>query len=232
MTLLTELERAVADIFGDAWEVGAGRVIPTPSDLLLGSNHGIKLDATVLYADLDGSTDLVDTYPAEFAAEIYKAYLHCASKIIKASGGAITAYDGDRVMGIFIGDAKNTSAVDAALKINFARLKIINPLIRTWHPSNPFVVEHAIGIDASKIMAARIGVRNDNDIVWVGRAANYAAKLCAINVPASIRITNAVYDRLNERAQYSQGTPMWKASRWREQGNLPIFTSTWMRRLN
>lgn len=45
-----------------------------------------------------------------FAAEIYKSYLHCASKIIRCENGVITAFDGDRVMGIFIGDLKNTSA--------------------------------------------------------------------------------------------------------------------------
>jgi len=30
-------------------------------------------------------------------------------------------------------------------------------------------------------MQARVGVREDNDIVWIGRAANYAAKLCALS---------------------------------------------------
>jgi len=38
------------------------------------------------------------------AAEIYKTYLHCAAKIIRSEGGSITSYDGDRIMGIFIGD--------------------------------------------------------------------------------------------------------------------------------
>jgi class 3 adenylate cyclase len=57
--------------------------------------------------------------PAEkhrFAAEIYKTFLHCAAKIIRSEDGVITAYDGDRIMAVFIGNAKNTSAVRAALK--------------------------------------------------------------------------------------------------------------------
>ncbi len=29
---------------------------------------------------------------------LYKAYLHCAAKIISNEGGEITAYDGDRIM--------------------------------------------------------------------------------------------------------------------------------------
>jgi hypothetical protein len=48
----------------------------------------------VLYADLADSTKLVDEYQRPFAAEIYKTFLHCAGKIIRAEDGTITAYDG------------------------------------------------------------------------------------------------------------------------------------------
>jgi len=71
----------------------------------------VKLDATVLYADMSGSTKLVDAFTSpKFPAEVYKCYLSCAAKIIKAGGGSITAYDGDRVMAVFLGDSKNSSA--------------------------------------------------------------------------------------------------------------------------
>src|SRR5262245_50206608 len=34
-------------------------------------------------------------------------------------------------------------------------------------------VQHHIGIDTSPLFVARIGARNDNNLVWVGRDANY-----------------------------------------------------------
>jgi class 3 adenylate cyclase len=53
-------------------------------------NKAIEFDtAVVLYADLDGSTTMVDTRIWQFSAEIYKTYLHCAAKIIKAQGGTL-----------------------------------------------------------------------------------------------------------------------------------------------
>lgn len=229
MSLKTELEAMVGSIFANQWEITAGTAIPEPVDLLLGSNHGLTPDATVLYADIDGSTVLVDTESAPFAAEIYKAYLHCASKVIKACGGVITAYDGDRVMGIFIGSSKNTNAVDAALKIKWARINIVNPKLAAQYPKATYRVSHAIGIDTSELMAARIGVRKDNDIVWVGRAANYAAKLCAANLSRAIRITRAVYNRLRESEKFSSGSSLWNETLWREQGNQAVLTSAWMR---
>lgn len=232
MPLKTELESMVSSIFADRWETTAGITIPEPNDLLLGSNHGVTLDATVLYADIDGSTALVDAQSAPFAAEIYKAYLHCASKVIKSCGGAITAYDGDRVMGIFIGNSKNTNAVNAALKINWARVKIVNPKLVVQYPKTTYRVNHAIGLDTGELMAARIGVRKDNDIVWVGRAANYAAKLCTANFSGCIRITRAVYSRLRDSEKFASGQSLWHDAMWPEQGNQAIFTSTWMRSFN
>jgi class 3 adenylate cyclase len=99
MGLADDLTSEVEKIFKARWEVRDGQVVPESEDLTL-SNTGVKLDATVLYADLDGSTNLVDQYLPGFAAEIYKTYLHCAAKIIKSEGGVITAYDGDRVMAV------------------------------------------------------------------------------------------------------------------------------------
>ena len=39
-------------------------------------------------------------------------------------------------------------------------------------------------------------MRNDNDLVWVGRAANYAAKLCAIREYDTTFITEEVFNVL------------------------------------
>ena len=70
-------------------------------------NDAVILDGTVLYADFDGSTELVNTKKPEFAAEIYKSFLACAARIIRHRGGSITGYDGDRIMALFIREAKN-----------------------------------------------------------------------------------------------------------------------------
>src|ERR1035438_8182643 len=106
MGLKDDLERETAAIFRAAWETRDGAVVPSDDSLKLG-NDAVKLDATVLYADLADSTKLVDVRSASFATKIYKTFLHCAAKIIRSEGGIITAYDGDRIMAVYIGDAKN-----------------------------------------------------------------------------------------------------------------------------
>jgi class 3 adenylate cyclase len=227
MGLKDDLVSEVQSVFTKAWTEEDATVVPDPEDLLLNKNHAKKLDtAVVLYADIDGSTNMVDELTWEIAAEVYKAYLRCASQIIKSEGGTITAYDGDRVMGIFVGDSKNSSAAKAALEINYAVEKIIRPEFSAFYTSRSFVLKHVIGIDRTILRAARIGVHGDNDIVWVGRAANYAAKLCTLS-ERPIWITKAVYDNLRDDVKYSNGTNMWEQRFWTKMNNMEVYASTW-----
>src|SRR5947209_2577369 len=144
MSLETDLKDEVAKILREQWSVRDGEKVPESADLQLG-NDAVQLDATVLYADMAESTTLVDTYTPALAAEVYKAFLHCAAKIVRAEGGEITAYDGDRVMAVFIGESKNSSAARAALKINFARLEVIHPALKAQYPTTPYELKHVVG---------------------------------------------------------------------------------------
>lgn len=108
---------------------------------------------------------MVDSYSWQFSAEIYKIYLRSAAQIIRSEGGYITAYDGDRIMAIFTGDSKNTSAVRSALKINYAVVKILRPAIKKQYPNEAFILNHTIGIDTSSLRASRIGTNRAFNII-------------------------------------------------------------------
>ena len=223
MALKDDLQLAVNKIFhDDHWTIRNGNVVPGPENLGLG-NDGVNLSGTVLYADISGSTQLVDSATPTFAAEVYKAYLACAAKIIKNEEGVITAYDGDRVMAVFKGETMCTNAVRAALKIKGAVLTIVQPALKTEYPQTNYVLRHVIGIDTSKLLASRIGVRNDNDLVWVGRAANYAAKLTTLSDEFSIWITGSVYDSISDSVKFSNNTNMWKEHSWTPMNKMRIY---------
>ena len=226
MSLGDDLNSEVKKILKESWTTREGRVVPDPEDLGLG-NDAVLLDGTVLYADLNGSTNLVESKKPEFAAEVYKCFLTCAARIIRAEGGEITAYDGDRIMAVYLGDSKNSDAARTALRINYSVKKIINPAIKDQYPRTSYSVAHVVGIDTSNLFVARIGVRGDNDLVWVGRAANYAAKL-SDGAGAPSQITADVYDKLNKASKYGKdGQNMWVQSTAPALGNKTIYTSTW-----
>ncbi len=226
MSLGDELKRQIAIIFRQSWSTRDGQKVPEPADVKLG-NDAVKIDAAVLYADLDASTELVDDYYPSFAAKIYKSYLHCAAKIIKSESGTITAYDGDRIMATFKGNGKNTLAVRAALKINYAVQNIINPAIRAQYDTT-YSVRQTVGIDTSPLFVVRTGIRGSNDLVWVGPAANYTAKLCDLSPDYPTRITDSVYKMLHKSVKVSGGQAMWKECNWAARPGRTIYRSTWL----
>lgn len=228
MALKDDLETNVSTIFKSPWTERDGTVVPSPADIKL-SNDAVNLTGTVLYADLSDSTQLVDQKTSHFAAEIYKTFLLCAAKIIKAHSGTITAYDGDRIMAVYLGDRKNTDAVKTGLKINGVVKNIIMPALKKQYSSSDYQLRHVVGVDTSKLMVARTGVRGDNDLVWVGRAANWAAKLCSLSHDYPTWITQAVYDVMMDEAKYGgpNKTNMWESRSWTPMNNATIYRSNW-----
>lgn len=209
MGIKEELEEYVSKTVNSAWETREGQKVPLTEDLAL-KNSAVKLEATVLYADLAGSTKMVANNTEMKSAEVYKAYLYCASKIIRAHHGEITAFDGDRVMGVFIGGSKNTNAAKSALRINWATEKIVNPKFEAYYSTLAPVVEQRVGIDTSDLFVTRTGIRGSNDLVWVGNAANNAAKLAALPTIYSSYITAAVYKSMSKEARFAGDKDMWK----------------------
>ena len=227
VSLQEELTDNVKKIFKETWTKREGQVVPESDDITL-NNDAVLIDGTVLYADLNESTNLVNKHEQYFSAEIYKAYLHCAAKIINNEGGIITAYDGDRIMSVFIGKTKNTDAARTGLKINWVVKNIINPAIKTQYPKSTYEIHQVVGIDTSSLFVARTGVRGSNDLVWVGRAANFAAKLSGRSFPPT-QITADVYNMLHEKSKYSaNNSNMWIETTAPELGGAKIYTSSWL----
>lgn len=226
MGLKEDLDAFVKKTIDDVWKTQDGQKVPTTEDLSL-TNHAVKLEATVLYADLAESTAMVKNYKDWFAAEVYKNYLYCAARIIRSLGGEITAYDGDRVMAVFIGDSKNSNAAKCALKINYACKNVIQSAIKAKRPTTSFVLKQKVGIDKSALFIARTGIRGNNDLVWVGTAANNAAKMAALSTSYPSYISAAVYNALNDSAKIgSDGRNMWTDLGSGALGTT-IYGSTW-----
>ncbi len=225
---LKELIAEANGTFQTKWETREGRTVPEPEDVNLVGNEAVIINGTVLYADMTDSTALVDGFKPWFAAEVYKTYLAGASRIIRENGGEVTAFDGDRVMAVFIGDRKNSYAAKTALQVN-AYVRELNKALRAAYPKTSHVLRQTIGIDTSSLFIARTGIYKYNDLVWVGRAANYAAKLCSVADSAyPTYITKDVFSKLSREAKYggSEDKLMWERSTWDGLG-IAVYRSSW-----
>ena len=132
-------------------------------------------------------------------------------------------------MAVFIGQTKNSDAARCALQINYAVQKVINVKIAEHYKDTSYKLSQAVGIDTSNLFIARTGIKGFNDLVWVGRAANYAAKLCSLREgDYNTYITEEVFDRLTDKSK-DGGNPtrlMWEKMMWQERG-ITVYRSSW-----
>jgi adenylate cyclase len=233
MSLIDDLKAETDAIVKKQWQRRDGEKVPESEDIALG-NECVDLEATFLYADLADSTELaIESH--DIAAEVVKAYLMGTTRIIRDVGGDIRSFDGDRVMGVFFGKRKNTSAGEAALKINYFFTEILVPAFTQFYTARTFSLSQAVGVDTSKVMAVRSGIRNNNDLVWIGRAPNVAAKLSALRDGYSSHLSESVFDAMNDYSKTSTLSPapgraMWEVKFWetgKSYGVGTVYVSNW-----
>ncbi|ASW06421.1 adenylate/guanylate cyclase domain-containing protein [Rhizobium sp. 11515TR] len=229
MTIADDIKGNANSTFSEKWTVRDGNTVPESKDLKLSNDAVYFQRATILYADLDGSTDLVEKRNWMFAGEVYKTFLYATSRLIRRHGGTIVSYDGDRAMGIFISDNQSNDAVSCALEINYAIKNIVqSEMGKGW--KTDFKIRHVVGNDTSEIRAARTGVRGDNDIVWIGNAANLAAKFTALTADNPTSITRRVFDYLQGNQKLGPGGEnIWKKWNWSQHNNDEINSMTYWR---
>lgn len=213
MAIVDDVRNDITAALNQKMEIRVGEVVPEAENVL--SHQAVKLDATMLYADLADSTGIV-TYNREMAARLIKAFLSSSARLIRHNGGYVRSFDGDRVMGVFITEGnrgKNTSAVKCAMNIDWAVFNVIKPLFEaayTVFRNGAFPLYQCVGIDTGEHLVVRAGIRKNNDLTWIGRAANIAAKLSTIrNYPYTIQITQRVYNQMNESVKIINGKNIW-----------------------
>ena len=169
----------------------------------------------------------MDSQEATFAGQIYKPYLVTATRVVGSEQGTITAYAGDRIMAVFTGRKIAERAVRTALKICYVVQKLLNPAIRDLKPDTRYLLNQSVGVDCGELLVIRTGSHSANDLVWIGPAANHAAKLSTRPAPRT-HITKEIYQLLPPELRVGpSGQQMW-APEWAPgMGNRRIYSSSW-----
>lgn len=210
------LQERVDTLFGTTFEERDGRVVPSTEDVAL-RNGAVKIDAAFLYADLAGSAELAKICPWSTTAKIIRAFLDCSTRLIIKHGGKVRSFDGDRVMGVFVGDGKNSAAATCGRETHWAVRKIIQPSATAQFNSIKnagFEIRACSGIDVGEVRAVRSGIRDNNDLIWIGKAASFSAKLSDVrDTGYQTYISSRVHAMLNKAAKFdADGKSMWTAA--------------------
>lgn len=222
MAFKDDVKSGITEVLDATWAIREGQVVPETDDVTL-RNGAVQVDAAYLYADLAASSDLAQKLDKEVAAKIIRAYISAASRILLNRGGAIRSFDGDRVMAVFIGGSKNTSAVRSALAINWAVWQVIWPKVKRRWPkiTNYYSMDHGVGVATGEALIVRGGVRNNNDLISVGGAPNLAAKLSDLRSSKELYIDSAVYEGMNDSVIYEDEETK-RADMWSRYGEMKL----------
>lgn len=200
MALSDEIRASLDDIAVAPWGVIHARDVPETSEVAL-RNGAAAIDATYLYADVVDSSRLAQSVDAETAARVIRMYLSMAVRVLRHQGGHIRSFDGDRVMAVFMGDSKNSSAFRSALAINYWVSQVLREEIDSRFAAvrtAGWSLKHGVGIDTGSALLVRGGVRNNNDLIAVGSAPNVAAKLSAVRDIDPVHVTYRSIIRVKE----------------------------------
>ena len=227
MKLVDRVTRDVSGILRSRWKMRNGRGIPTTDDIpLIGG--GMTLNATFLYADMAESSRFAQELDARVVAKILKGFLTVSSRLIAAGKGRVIKFDGDRVLGMFHGNSKETRAALCGFQINWAVKNIIRKKFESSYAleGRGFRIRHAVGIDSSDVLVVRTGLRRSrHDLVSVGRSPNMAAMLSELREqPYRTFVSSRVYENLEEKARNGGNgrADVWEERPWYYLGKAKV----------
>ncbi len=231
MGIRQDIINKVTEILGTRFEVEDVSYVPDISNSKLTfGNTGLQFEATVLYIDMRGSTEILNKHNNPVVAKIHMAYFHTLVKIAKDLGGEVRSFNGDSLLVFFQGATKQTlsNAVQAAMHMKYMISNSgsgINTLLAKYS-----AVDFGIGLDYGKILCTKIGLgrdSNNQDLIWVGNAINKAVKISdQCQSPYHIGISSIVYQNLTEATKNSKGIDMWSPYLFEYNGETETFYKT------
>lgn len=235
MSLKEDLEKSTNDFFSGAYEITNGNVIPDINDIQFGKK-GREMELAMVFIDIRESTKIVDGFRRETAAKMYKSFLYSIAKIARLNEGELRSFNGDGVLMAFSGELKRSNAVKASMQMAWYCKNILKPKIESYFSNNNQLkdinFDFGIGVDVGKVLVVRGGIRgeNNNDLVWVGNATNYAVKLSSLSKDGyHIYISEDVYKNMAESSKLggNEKKNMWEERTWTAMDNQTIYRTNW-----
>lgn len=206
MALLDDLKNKISSYATEKYEIDETTIVPaTDYSKLTFGNKGLTSDFAFLFVDIRQSSQLHDLYGFKTAAKIYQSFHEINIRVITANEGSVRAFDGDRAMGVFAGTRKRSNAVKAAMQIQWAIRTILNPKLQTK-------ILCGAGVDNGKTLVTKVGKgRNteNQDLVWIGKASNYASHLANEAENTIIIIVDTFTNMDKDNKTSSDGKEMW-----------------------
>ncbi len=157
--------------------------------------------ATILFADIEGFTELVEKLSPERTVAMLNEYFSAVTKPIEKYGGVITQFQGDAILAVFNVPTDDPDhgghAVRAALEIHNA--------VKAQKFAD-ITLRNRVGINTGEVIAGSVGSENRVNYTVHGDAVNLAARLEALNKEYGTRVlmSQATADIIGDEFPYER----------------------------
>lgn len=167
------------------------------SDILAGE----RMNISVLFADLRGSTEWAERTEPDRLAYTLNAYLGRMTEVIFEHGGTLDKFVGDEVIGLF---GAPLAMPDHAERCAAAALKmqsVMHELIQEMHARGYELPPMGVGVSSGEAICGEFGAPNRTDYTAMGRVMNLGARLCGAAQAGEVVISENTYQILQARVQ-------------------------------
>lgn len=151
---------------------------------------GHREEQCLFFSDVRGFTTFSEKNTPDDVVRYLNKLLNLQVEIIKTYQGDIDKFVGDEVMAVFRGESKESRAIQAAIEIQQAMLKLAEaqPVFQN--------LRIGVGINTGVVITGNIGSQDRMDFTAIGDAVNTAARLCSNAGANEIIISEFVKDKL------------------------------------
>jgi adenylate cyclase len=153
-----------------------------------------RLELTVLYADMRGSTPLAEHTDPELLVEFIKDYLTQMTDVILSHEGTIDKFVGDEVMALFGAPIPQEDHALRAVRAGLEMQAVYQTIMTDWQRRGVTAPPIGIGIVTGKIIVGEMGSPQRSDYTVIGRDVNLGARICGVAQGGQIFISEATYD--------------------------------------
>ena len=171
--------RTIADVFGQYVPRAIADAVVTDK----GSLAPVHREATVLFVDLAGFTNLTERLGPARIVEVLNAYFDAVTRIIGEHNGVVTQFQGDAVLATFnvpLEDSRHASQAVAAARA------IVAMANETRFSGETLAVR--VGVNTGPLVAGNVGGGGRQSYTVHGDAVNLAARLEAMNKDLGTRV--------------------------------------------
>jgi class 3 adenylate cyclase len=156
-----------------------------------GALEGERKQVTVLFADIKGSTELIEGLDPEEARKLLDPVLHVMMEAVHRYEGTVNQVLGDGIMALF---GAPLAHEDHALRACYAALAMQAAMHRAAEAvrrSHEVEVQIRVGLNSGEVVVRAIGNDLHMDYSAIGQTTHLAARMEQLAPPGSIRLTAA-----------------------------------------